>query len=145
MFYFVCFFNSIWLTSNIKIHSNTHAHLCVCVCVCGLIICYLVYVGEKSSGKSSIINAIIGEKILPTGIRATTTKVCRVKHSEELIIATCDENDKDYKDWISFDNTKQLADKLRTIATTSDTTISSVDIFMPVPFKQVYFLLNYNQ
>lgn len=103
--------------------------------------CSFVYIGETSSGKSSIVNAIIGEKILPTGIMATTTRVCRVKYSDELKIATCDKNEVDYNDCISFNNTKQLADKLKTIARTNDRTITYVDIFMPAPFQQVRFFL----
>lgn len=95
----------------------------------------IVFAGETSSGKSSIVNAVIGEKILPTGITATTTKVCRVRHSEELIFATCDEDDADYNDWIPFDNTIQLAEKLKENGRTNDNS-TYVDIFMPIPFKE---------
>lgn len=94
--------------------------------------------GETSSGKSSIVNAIIEEKILPTGIEATTTRVCRVKYSKELKIATCDENDK-YIEHISFQNTRKMAEELKTIAQTDDQNIAYVDIFMPLPFQQVHF------
>lgn len=99
-----------------------------------------MYIGETSSGKSSIVNAVIGEKILPTAIEATTTKVCRVRHSEELIFATWDEDDEDNKDWIPFDNTIQLAEKLKETDRTNDSS-TYVDIFMPIPFLEVLLFL----
>lgn len=94
-----------------------------------------VYIGETSSGKSSIINAIIGEKILPTGILATTTRVCRVKYSEELKIEICYENGKEYREHISFQNTHEMAEKLKTIAQTMDQKITYIDIFVRLPFQ----------
>nr|XP_034322479.1 uncharacterized protein in xynA 3'region-like [Crassostrea gigas] len=94
----------------------------------------IVFAGETSSGKSSIINAIIGENILPTGITATTTRVCRVRHSEELIFAIRDENDTE-KDLVSFHNTIQLAKKLKEIGGTIDRD-TYVDIRMPIHFQE---------
>lgn len=98
--------------------------------------CPIVFAGETSSGKSSIVNAIIGEKILPTGIMATTTRVCRVKFSKELKISTCSGNDKMYRKHTSFQNTKRMAEDLKIIAQTNDQKITYIDIFMPLPFQQ---------
>uniref|UniRef100_K1R313 Uncharacterized protein in xynA 3'region n=1 Tax=Magallana gigas TaxID=29159 RepID=K1R313_MAGGI len=91
---------------------------------------------ETSSGKSTIVNAIIGKKILPTGIEATTTRVCRVKYSKELKISTCSGTDKEYKHTISFTSPEEMADKLKFIAQTNDKNITYVDICMPIPFQQ---------
>lgn len=96
------------------------------------------YTGETSSGKSTIVNAIIGKKILPTGIEATTTRVCRVKYSKELKISTCSGTDKEYKHTISFTSPEEMADKLKFIAQTNDKNITYVDICMPIPFQQVH-------
>lgn len=87
---------------------------------------FFVYIGETSSGKSSIINAIIGEK---------TTRVCRVKYSEELKIEICYENGKEYREHISFQNTHEMAEKLKTIAQTMDQKITYIDIFVRLPFQ----------
>lgn len=100
-------------------------------------------IGETSSGKSSIVNAIIGEKILPTGITAMTTRMCRVRQSEELIFAICDENDTE-KVWIPFDNTIQLAEKFKEIGGTIDPD-TYVDIYMPVPFQEVRLINDNNK
>lgn len=78
--------------------------------------------------------------MLPTGIMATTTRVCRVKYSKELKIVTCDEKDKKYREHKSFQNTEEMAKDLKIIAQTRDQKITYVDIFMPLPFQQVYFL-----
>lgn len=63
-----------------------------------------MYIGEISSGKLSIVNVVIGEKIFFIGIEVIIIKVCRVRYFEELIFVIWDEDDEDYKDWIFFDN-----------------------------------------
>lgn len=42
----------------------------------------IVVVGEFNSGKSSIINALLGSPVLPEGVTPTTTKVTLVKYGE---------------------------------------------------------------
>ncbi|MGH7793022.1 MAG: dynamin family protein, partial [Thermodesulfobacteriota bacterium] len=42
----------------------------------------IVFIGEFSTGKSSIINALLGEKILPEGITPTTDKITILKYGE---------------------------------------------------------------
>lgn len=63
---------------------------------------FFVYIGEMSSGKFSIINVIIGEKILFIGILVIIIRVCRVKYFEELKIEICYENGKEYREYILF-------------------------------------------
>lgn len=103
-----------------------------------LVMCFHVHTGDTSSGKSKIINEIIGEKILPTGVRATTTRVCRVKYSKEMKISTYTRHGQIYPE--SFRNTTVLAEKLKMKATTKKKNITHVDIFMPLPFQQVQFI-----
>ena len=40
----------------------------------------ILVVGEFSAGKSSLINALLGEPLLPVGIAETTAAVCRVRY-----------------------------------------------------------------
>jgi len=43
----------------------------------------LVIAGEFNSGKSSFINALLGEKILPEGVTPTTDRINLVRHGDE--------------------------------------------------------------
>eukprot|EP00118_Oscarella_pearsei_P028754 m.2846 g.2846 ORF g.2846 m.2846 type:complete len:1048 (+) comp8936_c0_seq2:46-3189(+) len=40
----------------------------------------LLVAGTTSSGKSTLVNALLGEEILPMGYNATTNAVCRIEH-----------------------------------------------------------------
>ncbi|HEX3033717.1 MAG TPA: dynamin family protein [Thermodesulfobacteriota bacterium] len=42
----------------------------------------IVFIGEFSTGKSSIINALLGEKVLPEGITPTTDKITILRYGE---------------------------------------------------------------
>lgn len=97
--------------------------------------CPIVIAGETSSGKSSIINLILGEKILPTGIEACTSIVCRVKYCEHYMVSTKDSENKEL-DTMSFQDSKEMAEQLKLIAKTDDEHISYVDIYMPVSLLQ---------
>ena len=41
-----------------------------------------VFAGETSSGKSSLVNLILGEEILPCCTSVTTTTICELKYGE---------------------------------------------------------------
>lgn len=79
---------------------------------------------------------ILGEKILPTGITASTSRVCRVKYCEQLMISTRDSKDEELEN-MSFKNLQEMAQKLKVLGKTNDREISYVDIYMPVPLLQV--------
>lgn len=98
--------------------------------------CSVIVAGETSSGKSSIINRILGDTILPTGVTASTTRVCRVKYSEDLMITTYDAEDKNEIDRMYFQSKEVMAENLNTLAQTNDPNIGYVDIHMPVPLLQ---------
>lgn len=95
--------------------------------------CPVVFAGETSSGKSSIINLLLGHMILPSDIEASTSRVCRVKYSEKLTITTRNEKDEELKS-MTFKNTHDMAMALEVLAKTGDPVIRYVDIMVPTAF-----------
>ncbi len=72
------------LHGNVKEHSNKELEDKLVSAIDNLDSLFLVvFVGEFSTGKSSIINAIIGEKTLDEGITPTTDKISIIKYGEE--------------------------------------------------------------
>jgi small GTP-binding protein len=52
----------------------------------------LVVVGEFNAGKSALVNALLGEKVLPEGATPTTSRVTLVKWGEKVAEQVVDEN-----------------------------------------------------
>lgn len=58
---------------------------------------YIVFAGVYSSGKSTLLNALIRHDVLPTSSQTCTSKNCRIKHNSSLknkIALTCYDDDK---------------------------------------------------
>lgn len=92
--------------------------------------------GETSSGKSSIINLILGEKILPTQITSSSQKVCTIKYCERCMISTRDSKNEEL-DNIHFENFKEMAKQLELISDTDYAEVAYVDIYMPISWLRV--------
>jgi GTPase SAR1 family protein len=45
--------------------------------------CRVVVLGEKKNGKSTFINALLGEELLPTDERVATSRVFRIRHADK--------------------------------------------------------------
>ncbi|XP_035689622.1 uncharacterized protein LOC118424923 [Branchiostoma floridae] len=45
--------------------------------------CPILVAGETSSGKSSLLNLILGEEMLPTSTLSTTSIICELRHGEQ--------------------------------------------------------------
>lgn len=72
------------LHGNVREHSNAELEEKLSSAIGNLESLFLVvFVGEFSTGKSSIINAIIGEKTLDEGITPTTDKISIIKYGDE--------------------------------------------------------------
>src|SRR5215216_522848 len=52
----------------------------------------LVVVGEFNAGKSALVNALLGERVLPEGATPTTSRVTLVKWGEKIAEQVVDEN-----------------------------------------------------
>ena len=44
---------------------------------------FLTHLGETGAGKSSLINLIMGEELLPYSLLSTTSAICELKYGEE--------------------------------------------------------------
>lgn len=53
-----------------------------------------MFTGATSSGKSTLLNTLVGRKLFPVSNVASAGKVCRVRNSEELCVKTYDREDK---------------------------------------------------
>jgi ribosome biogenesis GTPase A len=52
----------------------------------------IVVVGEFNSGKSALINSLLGQKVLAEGVTPTTSRITLVKWSEQAAEKVVDEN-----------------------------------------------------
>lgn len=103
---------------------------------CVLIIYLCCFQGETSSGKSTLINQLIGEEILPIAVTASTTKVCRVRYSKNFVLSTKTKDDRLIKRW-TFRSKEELANNLATLAVTDKKEVFFVDIWMPAEIIKV--------
>ena len=96
---------------------------------------------ETSASKSTIINRIIGEnELLPTKVRACTTKVCRIGYSNTYSISTKDSKGKKLTASI-FRDKEELTEAVKDIATTDSPDSVYVDIEIPFSMLRVYDLV----
>ncbi|XP_062604953.1 uncharacterized protein LOC134266745, partial [Saccostrea cucullata] len=94
--------------------------------------CAIVVAGETSSGKSSVINLIIGKEILPIDIMATTTRVCRIKYSDRMRVSTLNKMGEELSN-SEFDDEEKLIEMMEELATTDDHQIEYIDVWFPLP------------
>src|SRR5574341_1853419 len=52
----------------------------------------IVVVGEFNAGKSALINALLGQHVLPEGVTPTTTRITLIKYGERAAEQVGDEN-----------------------------------------------------
>ena len=91
-----------------------------------------VFKGETCSGKSTLINSIIGEEVLPKDFKASTKHVCRMKYSDTLAVITrYNSRQEETKYFPTEEGTAQLKEFLKERVTSSSTTISCVDVLIP--------------
>ena len=76
-------FTRIWRINNNVLHAYGHTSSFrnySCIIENGF---YLAVLGEASAGKSSLINLILGERLLPSSSLSTTSTLCELKYGEE--------------------------------------------------------------
>ncbi|XP_060073560.1 uncharacterized protein LOC132553343 [Ylistrum balloti] len=99
--------------------------------------CPIVVTGETSAGKSSLLNLILGNKILPSSLRSNTSTVCRLHNDEKKKIKVYNISgdtvvyEKSFHDGVSDD---ELNKELQQFVSCEDNRYRYVDIFWPIPF-----------
>jgi small GTP-binding protein len=68
---------------------------------------HLVVVGEFNHGKSTFVNALLGETVLPVGVTPTTAAIHHLKYAEKPEATVVYQSGK--RESISFDETKKFA------------------------------------
>src|ERR1700750_3249003 len=68
---------------------------------------HLVVVGEFNHGKSTFVNALLGERVLPVGVTPTTAAIQQLKYAEKPEAMVVFQSGK--RDVIGFDETRRFA------------------------------------
>lgn len=93
---------------------------------------YIVFAGVYSSGKSTLLNALIRHDVLPTSSQTCTSKNCRIKHNRSLknkIALTCYDDDKNVViPKQIFDTDKECAEEFLKISPVEETEIQELYI-----------------
>lgn len=93
---------------------------------------YIVFAGVYSSGKSTLLNALIRHDVLPTSSQTCTSKNCRIKHNPSLknkIALTCYDDDKNVViPKQIFDTDKECAEEFLKISPVEETEIQELYI-----------------
>lgn len=98
--------------------------------------CFL-HLGETSAGKSTLINLIVGDDILPVDLEQSTTKVvCRIKYCDTLTVSKCNSIGK-IVETETFESEEEMKESLEAIRENKDSNIEIVDIGFPVKILQV--------
>ena len=103
----------------------------------------LCVVGSTSSGKSTLLNALLGEDILLTDHNAATAVLCKVKHSEDdkfALVHFEGDQERERLDLHSNTGRQQLESYIkrdRTEPRSETRTCSFVEIFWPKEFLKV--------
>lgn len=108
----------------------------------------IIFAGEKSAGKSTLINAILGSRVFKCGKRESTSTVFKIRNSETVQIIV--ENVSGTKDVIDLtdecdastkEGQKLLRSTLKDLTTLEESKhFRSIDIGLPIPFLKVIII-----
>lgn len=96
-----------------------------------------LFSGETNTGKTTLINSIIGRPIFAEGVLEMTTKFFRVKHSDNFIAKIYRGGSEPTEH--SFDSVENLHKMLKSVdkENRKETPIYQVDVLLPFPEEQV--------
>ncbi|XP_033759182.1 LOW QUALITY PROTEIN: uncharacterized protein LOC117341442 [Pecten maximus] len=99
--------------------------------------CPIVVTGETSAGKSTLLNLLLGSKILPSSLRSNTSTVCRLYNNKQKEIKVFDKSGENVVHREMFENDVKdevLRQALQEYVSCADKSYKYVDILWPMPF-----------
>lgn len=92
------------------------------------------------------MNLILGRKrkIVPKSITPSTSRVCRIRHSNVHFISTLDEKENEIEK-LTLKDEDEMAKSLESLATNQDAGIIYVDIGMPLSILEVFHFICINK
>lgn len=94
--------------------------------------CPIVVAGETGAGKSSLLNLIMGEHVLPRQVLSSTSTICQIFNSEQKRAVVTDENGRKFK---LDDVTEETLSQYVCVDRSGENKqrYKTVDIYWPVP------------
>ncbi|XP_069115407.1 uncharacterized protein [Argopecten irradians] len=99
--------------------------------------CPIVVTGETSAGKSTLLNLLLGNKILPSSLRSNTSTVCRLRNKSQKMIKVHDKSGENVIHSRTFDDNitdETLRQELHAYISCKTDLYKFVDIYWPMPF-----------
>lgn len=99
--------------------------------------CTIVVTGETSAGKSSVMNLIIGDDILPVSALQCTGAICRLRYSEQkkVVVIPRRGNRIEFKFTSKNDFKDTVKKYTRVLPGEENDTIDFVDLYWPITLK----------
>ncbi|XP_023933260.1 uncharacterized protein LOC106180056 [Lingula anatina] len=107
--------------------------------------CPILVAGETSAGKSSLLNLLLGEEVLPYSLLSTTSTLCQLKNDDRkrAVVHLMEPDPTTGRETIEFDLKKtgdsSIQDQLQEYANSKERgadTYKFIEIFWPIPLLQ---------
>lgn len=104
--------------------------------------CPIVVAGETSSGKSSLLNLIIGERVLPEHLLSSTACICQIYNSvKKQAIAIDEKGNRTSIDEVTDDKLIKYVCVKKSSQNTQSSCSKRVDIFWPLPMLKEHAII----
>ncbi|XP_062566840.1 isoniazid-induced protein IniA-like [Saccostrea cucullata] len=100
--------------------------------------CGITITGDTSSGKTSLVNKLLGQRVTKPRLRAATSTICRYHNSDEMALQIVNKSGEVSTKEI-FTKTADLRSRLEAtshVKKRNTTDIKYVDVFFPIPILQ---------